>query len=265
MTSSLLSEALKLLGSSSVVSFLAVIARIGPLFLLAPIFSSRLIPVRIKVVLVIVIAFALGPIAHKNAAAKIPGDGLGIAVLFGKEAVVGCALALALAALAAGVQMAAAIADTLVGFAFSAMLDPVNNQQAAVIAQFYTLFATVVLLLTGGDQIMIAGLARTYSLVPLGSSPHLPSLAQLASNDVAQVLLLAVEIGAPLILAILVADCAFAIVARSIPQMNVFFIGIPAKILLALMVAATSLPFVSDRLQGQLVDDVNQTLRLLTG
>jgi flagellar biosynthetic protein FliR len=257
-------EALRLLGSSSAVAFMAVLARIGPLFLLAPIFSSRLVPARIKLLLVIVLAVALEPIARQNAAA-LPSDPLGVAALLGKEAAIGLGLSLTLAVLVAGVQMAASIADTLVGFSFAAMVDPINNQRAAVMAQFYSLFATVVLLLIGGDQIMIAGLARSYALAPLGSPLHIPSLARLASNDIAQVLVLAVEIGAPLILALLVADCAFALVSRAIPQMNVFFVGLPVKILLAVIVATVSLPFVADRLQGQLVDDVNQALRLLTG
>ena len=257
-------ELVKLLGSNAIIGFMAVVARLGPLFIFAPVFSSKLIPVRIKMLLVIVLAIALGPIAREKAAA-LPTDAVGVATLLTKETVIGFGLALALAVLLAGVQMAAAIADTLVGFSFSAMLDPLNNQQASVLAQFYVLFATVVLLLTGGDQIMIAGFARTYALVPMGAAVHLPSLANLATVDLTQLMLLAVEIGAPLMLAILVADCAFAIVARSIPQMNVFFIGIPVKIGLAVMVATSSIPFVSDRLQSALVDDVNQALRLFTG
>jgi flagellar biosynthetic protein FliR len=136
--------------------------------------------------------------------------------------------------------------------------------QTSVLAQLYSLVAAMVFLLTGGDRVMLLGLAKSYSLLPVGTMPSVASLAALATSGLAQVALISVEIAAPVAVALLVTDAALGLVARAVPQLNVLFVGIPAKIMIAFTVVAASLPLIATRLDTQLQDAVLRALEALS-
>src|SRR4051794_26228182 len=171
------------IAARDVVAFILVLGRVGPLFLLAPVFSSRMIPARVKALLAGGIAMVLTPIAMHGQ--HIPVDSLDVAPLMVKEITIGLAFALAIGVLAAGIQAAGSLLDTLIGFSFGALVDPFDNSPAAILGQLYSIFATMVFLLTGGDQIMVLGLSKSYELVPLGGMPSTGHLAALATTGLA--------------------------------------------------------------------------------
>jgi flagellar biosynthetic protein FliR len=163
------------------------------------------------------------------------------------------------------VQAGASLVDTTVGFSFGALLDPVTGVNNAVIGQVYSLFATMVFLLSGGVRLMMMGLSRSYDLVPLGSLPPLGSLGALALHGLEQVPVIGFELVAPVLLAVLVADATFGLVARAVPQMNVFVVALPAKVLLAFAVVAVSLPLVGQHLESDFTDALATALRAFGG
>jgi flagellar biosynthesis protein FliR len=249
------------IASDEVIGFVLVLARVGGMFLLAPVFSSKFLPARAKLIAAGAISVALTPIALQNQ--KLPSDPLDVSALFVKEIGIGLAFALALGALGAAVQAGGSLLDTLAGFSFGAIVDPITGVQSAVFAQLYGIFATLIFVLTGGDHVMILGLARSYDLVPLGTLPGTGHLAALATAGLAQVFLIGLEIAAPVMIALLLADAAFGLVARAVPQMNVFVVGLPLKVILGFVVVGTTLPFVSSHLQGDLQQTVFQALEAL--
>jgi flagellar biosynthetic protein FliR len=123
----------------------------------------------------------------------------------------------------------------------------------------------MIFLFTGGDRLVILGLARSYQLLPLGRVPSPNALAAMATDELAQVGVVALEIAAPVLIALIVADVAFAIVARAVPQMNIYFVGLPLKILVGLGVVAASLPFAAQHVETQMTDSVVRGLRALAG
>jgi flagellar biosynthetic protein FliR len=177
-----------------------------------------------------------------------------------KEALVGIAFAFVLAALAAAVQAGAALLDSIVGFSFASLVDPITNMQNAILGQIYSVFTVVVFVVTGGDQMMIMGLAKSYSLVSLTQGPDTARLGAMGFSALASVFVIGLEVAAPAIIALIVADCAFAIVARAVPQMNVFVVGLPAKIMLGFATVAISLPFVAGHVQDDLANAVTLAL-----
>ena len=249
------------LAGSSLIGFLLVLSRVGGLFVLAPGFSSRMIPARVKFVMAVAISLALTPVAmHGHPVGQDAGD---LAMLIVKELMVGLAFALPLAIVAAGVQAGATLLDTIIGFSFAATIDPINNSQSAVLAQLYSLFAVMVFLLTGGDTVMLEGLAASYRVVPIDSFPDMTELAAQIVPLAGQVFVIGLEIAAPVVIALIVTDAAFGLIARAVPQMNVFLVGLPAKILLGFAVIGASLPFVAARISDQLETSVYTALRAL--
>jgi len=243
------------------IAYLLVFCRIGGLFALAPIFSGALIPMRAKLVIAAALTLALAPIATNGV--KISDDPAWLTAAISKEIVVGLGFAFAVGAVGAAVQAAASLLDTLVGFSLASLLDPVTNQQTAILGQLYTLVTTCVFLLTGGDRLMIAGLADTYRVVPLGTWSGAGPLASLTGAELGQVLVIGIELAAPVLITVLLVDGALALMARAVPQMNVFFVGMPAKIFAALAVVGVSLPFAAAHVQDDLANAVGFALNSL--
>jgi flagellar biosynthetic protein FliR len=242
------------------VSFVLVLCRVGGLFVLAPIFSGKMIPPQAKVVIAGVISFAIMPLV--TAGAKIP-TGIAIAPLMIKEVLVGLALALALGAIGAAVQFAASLLDTMIGFSYAALVDPITQTPSAILGNFYSIFSVLVFLLIGGDRLMIEGFAASYRLIPIGKVPSVSQLGALATDDLARISLIGLEIGAPVIVALTLVDIAFALIARAVPQMNVFVVGMPAKIMVGFAAIGASLAFVTGDLQGLLQQALEQSLKAL--
>lgn len=260
MTAAAAQLSLPNIAASQLVGYVLVMCRVGALFLLAPIFSTRMIPMQAKLVVAGAISFALTPLVTNGVA--VP-TGVSVAPLILKELLVGLAFALGLAVITAGFQTAAAILDVTIGFSFAELVDPLTAGQSAVIGQLYAVFSVLVFLLVGGDRLMLEGLAASYRVIPLGTTPSLAQAAALAEHDITQVFLIGIEIAAPVLVTLALVDVSLGLVARAVPQMNVFFVGIPAKILVGLGAISASLPFVTGHVQGLLQQAVYQALSTL--
>jgi flagellar biosynthetic protein FliR len=250
------------LAGTQVLVFVLVMARVGPLFLLAPILSSAMLVARAKFIAAAAFAVALTPIAAANH--PVPDDPIGFAALLVQETGVGIAFALALGVLTAAVQAGASLLDTLVGFSFGSLVDPLTGVQAAVLGQVYTMFALMIFVLMNGVELMVTGLARSYELVPLGSFPTFASLGRLALDAAMAVPVMGLELIGPVLLAVVLADGAFGLMARAVPQMNVFVIGLPVKVIVAFALVAASLPFVGPHLEGDFQDQLLRGLQAIS-
>lgn len=246
---------------TEVVSFVLVLGRVGPLFLLAPVFSAQLLAARAKFLAAVAISVALTPIAAHGH--TMPTDPLAFGITFAQEVTIGLAFALALGILAAAVSAGASLIDTLVGFSFGALVDPVTGNQNAILGQVYSLFALMIFLVINGLGLMIMGLNETYALVPLGSFPSTGTLASLALHSVEQIPVIGLELAAPVLVSVIVADAVLGIVGRAVPQMNVLVMGLPIKVLLAFAVITASLPFAGLNLQDDLTNALSSALQAL--
>jgi flagellar biosynthesis protein FliR len=249
------------IAGEQIATFVLVMARVGGLFFFAPVFSSKLIPARAKFIAAGAISIAMTPLAEGGRA--VPDDPVELAGLLVKEVIVGLGIALALGVLAAAVAAGASLIDTVGGFAFASLVDPFTNMQGSPFSQLYGVFATMILLLSGGDHVMIQGLAKSYEMVPIDEALNVNGLAQLATNGLVQIFVVGIEIVAPVLLALLLTDVALGLVSRAVPQMNVLFVGMPAKIMVAFAVTAASLPFVALRLESGLADAMMRALGVM--
>jgi flagellar biosynthetic protein FliR len=252
---------LKQIGEQHVVGFFLTLARISPLFVVAPLFSSKMIPLRARGVAAVALAVGLSPIALKGG--KVPTDAMSIAGLIGKEALVGFAFAFAVAVLFAAVSAAGSFLDTLIGFSFGGLVDPVNGNQSSVLSQLYTLVGVMVFIAIGGDTWMLEGLAKTYDLIGLTQMPALGALVGGAQHTFSTIFISAVELAAPVLIALIITDAGFGVVSRVMPQLNVFAVGFPAKILVGFLIVAASLPFVAGWIGNQLQQSVMSALQTL--
>ena len=187
-------------GEQRVTSFALVLARVAPLFLLAPMFSSKLVPARVRGIVAVAIAVGLSSVV--SAGQVIPTDVYGLGGLLVKELMVGGVYAFVLGAVFAAVSVAGSFIDVLIGFSFGGLVDPVNGTQSSVFTTAYGLIATLIFIVIGGDAWVIGGLAKSYDVVGLTELPSLKMMIDGAGAAFAQIFVSAIQIAGPVILAL---------------------------------------------------------------
>ena len=244
-----------------VVGFFLTLARIGPLFLIAPLFSSKMVPRKARTVAALALTIGLTPLAVGDQ--EIPTEALAVAGLLLKEILIGLAFAYTIAALFAAVSVAGSLLDTQIGFSFGSLIDPVTNQQSGILMQVYGLVGVMIFVVIGGDAWVIRGLAATYDMVAVTEMPNINLLTGGVHHAFADIFISAIAVSAPVLLAVIITDAAFGVVSRVMPQLNVFAVGFPAKILIGFLLIGTSLPFVAGWIGDQLTDSVGEALKTL--
>jgi len=248
-------------GEQHVVAFFLVLARVSPLFVLAPLFSSRMVPARVRGIIAVALAIGLSPVVGRGD--TLPLDVLSIGELLGKEVLVGAAFAFALGALFAAVTVAGGFIDTMIGFSYGGLVDPLNGNQSAVLSTAYGMIGVLVFIAIGGDTWVIQGLARTYDVVGLTEYPSLARMVGGAGTAFVSIFGSAIQIAGPVILALTLTDAAFGVVSRVVPQLNVFQVGFPAKVVVGLLLVGATMPFVAGWLATELQRDVGAALDTL--
>lgn len=246
-------------GEQHVLAFFLVLSRVTPLFLLAPLFSSKMVPVRVRSVVAIGLAIGLSPVVGADQA--LPTDVTSVLTLIAKELLVGGAFAYALAATFAALAVAGSFLDTSIGFSYGSLVDPVNGNNSAILSSFYSMMGLMVFIAIGGDAWVIKGLARTYDVVGLTQYPSLAHIVSGASGAFVQVFTSAFEVAGPVLIALILTDAAFGMVTRVVPTLNAFQVAVPAKVVLGLLLIGASMPFVANWLGTSLQTDVGQALQ----
>ena len=254
-----MNELIETIGANQAAGFMLVLARISPLFAIAPLFSSKMMPARARGVCAVALAIGMAPIALQGR--PVPTGTWPLAELVVKELLIGLAFAFAVAVVFAALAIAGNFLDMLVGFSFGAIVDPITGNQSPVISQLYSFIGIAIFITIGGDAWMIRGLAETYELVPLLAFPSMGALIGGANAAFTQIFVAALQIAAPVIIAVTITDAAFGIVSRVSPQMNVFAVGMPAKIIVALLIMGASLPFVGGFMADSVEQGVGDVLR----
>jgi flagellar biosynthesis protein FliR len=255
------SELLSKLAGNELAGFILVLARVTPLFLIAPLFSSAMVPPRVRGIVAVGISIGLTPIAMHGQ--HVPTDPLSLAGLVIEGLLVGLGFAFTLAVLMAALESAGSMIDVVSGFSYGSLINPMNGETSAVISRFYSLVGTLIFLVIGGDAWTLRGLDRTFQLVPLTNGPRLSSLVGGAEQVFSTVFAAALEIAAPVLVALLITDVAFGVVSRVVPQLNVFAVGFPTKVAVAMLVVGASLPFTAHWISNQLTASVGEALGAL--
>ncbi len=225
---------------------LLVFVRFSGLFATAPVLSSRYIPVRVRAMAAAFLAVFTVPFINPP---EIPGEIVGLALFAVNELVVGLSVGYVASVVLSTIQVAGQLIDTELGFGMINVLDPQYGSPVPLFGNFYYLMALMFLIAGGGDRMMIAALIRSYEAIPPGAMVSAPSpafVAGLASGVFAT----AIRVSAPLLGSLFMVTLALGVVARAVPQMNVFMVGMPVKLVAGLVVLAATFPLLPGMLEG---------------
>lgn len=228
--------------------------RIVTFLVIAPPFSYNGIPLRIKGMLGIGLAFAVSPRVVPGYVSQGTGEYLGALVL---EILVGGVLGFLVMLVFSAAQSAGNLVDMFGGFQMAQAFDPQAMLNGAQFTRLFHMTTLALLFASGGYQLVIGGLVRTFTAIPLGGGLDLAASAQAMADGIGQVMLSAVQIAGPLIVVLFLADVGLGLLTRVAPALNAFALGFPLKIYLTLTlgsVAFIALPRIVSSLSGQAVD-----------
>ena len=261
MSTAALNQLVHQIAGDHIAAYMLVLARITPLFIIAPVFSSKMLIPRVRAVLAVALAVGITPMAAHGH--HIPTDPLALFALMIQGFLVGFAVAFAMACVFAAVAGAGVLGDSLSGFSYGATVDPINGNQGGSLSNLYTFVGTAMFLAIGGDAWMLRALTTTFRVIPINHGPHIAGLLSGAETMFSTVLIGAIELAAPVMLALTVTDIAFGMVSKVVPQLNVFAVGFPVKVGVALIVVGVSLPFLGGWMSDQLQNSVGTAIHTL--
>ncbi|RJX40785.1 flagellar type III secretion system protein FliR [Paenibacillus pinisoli] len=224
--------------------FLLIFCRITAFFVVAPIFSSRGVPNTFKLGLGFFISFLVF-LSYGMSQTIVP-DTAEYVLLILKEILIGLMIGFVVYLFFAVVQTAGAFMDMQVGFAMANVVDPHTGVSAPLLGNFKYMLMLVVFLMMNGHHYLLSGLMNSYQWMPLDNELFGRlldgSLSEYLIRVFGNTFLLALQIAAPLVVAMFLADVGLGFLTKTAPQFNVFVIGIPLKILLGLFLLILLMP-----------------------
>jgi flagellar biosynthesis protein FliR len=216
-------------------AFVLVFARIGAMLMLLPGLGELSVPVRLRLTAALLLAAVLLPL-HRNAYQIDLGSFGPVLGMLGEELFIGAVLGLAARLTISALQIAGAIVAQQMGLAFVTSIDPSERDQSVIVANFLTMLGVTLIFATDLHHLVIAALNDSYRLFAPGEIPLLGDVAALTTRTVASAFRIGLQLAAPFLVFGLLFNVGLGVLARLMPQMQVFFVGLPLSILLGFLI-----------------------------
>jgi len=247
-------------GATKLQLFLLVLIRTSGLFITAPILAHNNIPKQIKIgfmiLISIILMMALDGVVVPEATSLIELAGMAL-----KELLVGIIIGFVFMLVFLAIQGAGSIAGYQIGLHMANAFDPTTQTQASLIGQFWMILALLIFMGINGHHMVIRAYTDSYMVIGPGAVEMVGSTSDLIIRYTAYLLLITLKIVAPVMVTLFLVDISLGTLARMMPTMNVFFVGIPLKIEAGFLVLALSLPvlrFVVEQSVGYLDTELHQ-------
>lgn len=217
--------------SGIILTYLLVFSRVGAMMMLLPGVGTMGVPARVRLVLALAVSFALTPTVQNLYPAQAPQTTIGLVILIGQEITAGVLVGAMAAVIMSALQVAGFLIASQIGLAYAQTLDPTQNTQGAVVGNFLTLLGTVMIFATNLHHLAIGAIAGSYRMIPPGG--HLPTadMAQLVIRLVSAAFALGFQLAAPFLVFGFAVYAALGVLAKLMPQLQVFFVAVPINIL----------------------------------
>ncbi len=249
-----------------VAAFLLLLTRVSGIFLISPFFGSMNIPIYFRAGTALAFSVLIFPVVDALGEVLAPPSIWMYAAALLSEIFVGWLIGFVAYISFSAINMAGKIMDMQVGFAVVNVMDPTSGQQVPLIGSFLYNLAVILFLVTNGHHMLLASLVESFRMIPLlEMSPGL-SLPVLISNFTTGIFLTGMKIAMPVTFAILLTNVGLGILARTMPQLNIFVVGLPMQIMIGMSVLCMLLPFYVmflDVVFNELYGNVSIALRAL--
>ncbi len=221
--------------------------RISAMFAIIPIFSSRSVSVKFKLILTVFITLAVAP----SLALPPPVDPFTWkGVLFiSQQILIGLAMGLIFLVVFQAFVMAGHMVAMAMGLAFASMVDPGTGAQSPIVSQYFTIIVTLLFLALNGHLLVIQVVVESFEYLPIGVSFLNQDSLRLIFEFGSYIFLSGVLIALPAVTALLLVNVAFGVVTRAAPALNIFAVGFPITLLAGLILLSLITPLILPHLQ----------------
>ena len=216
-------------------AFMLVFARIGTMVMLLPGLGELSVPVRVRLTVALVLAAVLLPVHRDAYAIDLKSYGPLLAML-AEEMFIGAVLGLAARLTISALQVAGSVIAQQLGLGFVTAIDPTQGQQGIILGNFLTILGLTLIFATDLHHLVIAALSDSYTLFQPGDVPLLGDVAALTTRTIANAFRVGIQLSAPFLVFGLLFNLGLGLLSRLMPQMQVFFVGVPLSILVGLLI-----------------------------
>lgn len=226
------------LGSLSgiILTYILVFARTGAMVMLLPMIST--IPAFIRLVLALAISVALAPTVQHLYPQATPASDLALTLAIAQEVTAGVLIGGMSNIIMSSLQTAGMLIATQTGLAYAQTVDPTQHEQGAVIGNFLNLLGATLIFTTGLHHLAIGAVAGSYHLIPPGAALPTADMAELVIRLVSGAFLLGFQLAAPFLVFGFALYAALGVLARLMPQMQVFFVAVPINLMFGFVLFA---------------------------
>ncbi len=219
-----------------------LLLRLTGLIWVAPLFSGQAIPNTIKAAVLVLLTALMWPAAAAASAAVAPRVDAASVVT---ELCLGLTLGLGAAIFVAAAESAGDMLAVQMGLSGANVVDPMSRTQLPVLGHLMGLFATMLILATGGHLAILTALRGSLDVVPLGGAVDFRQGALAVVGLGTTLLSLGLQFAAPVVAAMMMSNAALGVLARTVPQLNVLMVAFPVQIGVGLFVLAATLPLIA--------------------
>jgi flagellar biosynthesis protein FliR len=236
-------------------AFMLMFARIGTMIMLLPGLGEMSVPTRVRLVVALVLTAVLLPLHRPAYTIDLRSFGP-VMLAFAEELLIGAVLGLTARLTISALEVAGSIVAQQLGLGFVTAVDPTQGQQGMIVGNFLTMLGITVVFATNLHHLVIAALNDSYALFRPGEIPLAGDVAALVTRTTAGAFRIGVQLSAPFLVFGLLFNLGLGVLSRLMPQMQVFFVGVPASImvgfLILLLVVGAMMSTFHDYLEGVL-------------
>lgn len=221
--------------------YLLIFARMAGIVFLFPYFSWQGVPVLLRVFIAIMLAFLVF-LAIGGGINYIPPEGPEVVLALMGEVLIGIALGFLVMVFFSIFMMSGEMVSRQAGLMFARVFDPTFGGQVNIMGQFYTMIVVVFYLAINGHHLLLKALTDSFSLIPLGAGMFVPELTGGVVRFSADALIISFQIIAPIIITLMIFNMALGLIAKTVPQIHIFILSLPVKIIGSLFLFLLLLP-----------------------
>lgn len=242
-----------------------VFARISMVIAVIPVFGSANVPITVKVGLSAFLSIIVYSFSEPSGIPEVLSviDLLGLIL---KEGIIGLLFGFITGLLFYAIQFSGHFISFQMGFAIVQIIDPQSQERVPIIGQFYFIMAILLFLIINGHHLILSGLVESFRIVPIGTGILSGELIALLTKLTGNVFVLALKIASPIMVTLFLTDIMMGIIARTVPQMNIFFVSLPLKIGMGMILVISTLsvfPLLIEKLVREVGQNLNIVLRML--
>jgi len=223
-----------------VIFFALVLSRVAGIFSAVPVFGGRTVPLKIKVIIIMMVTLVCFPVLSITAP-QVPTDVFTLALLVMREVMVGITLGFITRIIFSAVEFSGQIIGMQMGFTISSIIDPSQGTQTQIMSVVQTLLATLMFLSMNIHHLFIRTIVDSFRIIPLGGWHLNAEIISFLVKGTADIFILGIRLAAPVMVALLLTSVTLGIMARAFPQMNIFMISMPLNIGIGFIVLGLTL------------------------